>query len=404
MGAAVGQSPRAHAFLRSGNIDDAVVAPLHMFERLRGFFADEPDQALVRARASSERLVATVRLAIISLIVTYSLLTAIGDRHLFLLALPPGLIALGYGYVLLWMAKRVSAPWFPWAVSSIDITVSSFGMAVFLFVGQPLAVVNNHVLFETYFVAIAISALRYDWRLCAFTTALAMAQFGGLVGYVATHWDLHSLRSEALGAYVPEQLVTRMLVLAGHGGATVAVAQWARHLRLMIGTDHLTGLLQRRPFLERINEELSRADRTRTVLSVAILDVDEFKKFNDEHGHLEGDRALQALAEQLRRSVRTTDLVARYGGEEFVIAFPRLDVQLATRRVELVRAEVDLAGPVTCVGHLTVSAGVASWPADGDDFDAVLRAADQRLYQAKRSGRNLVVGPVPVPLRQVDSA
>jgi diguanylate cyclase (GGDEF)-like protein len=371
---------------------------------LKAFFADEPDQALVRARASSERLVATVRLAIIALIVTFSIVSSLGKPRLLMLALPPGLVALAYGYLLLWMAKRVSAPWFPWFVSSIDVTVSSVGMAAFLFVNQPLAIVNNHVLFETYFVAIAISALRYDWRLCAFTTVVAMLEFGGLVAYVALHWDLRSLRSEALGAFLPAQLITRMLVLAGHGGATVAVAQWARHLRLMIGTDHLTGLLQRRPFLERIGEELSRADRMRTVLSVAILDVDEFKRFNDEHGHLEGDRALQALADQLRRSVRTTDLVARYGGEEFVIAFPRLDVQLATRRVELVRAEVELAGPTTSVGALTVSAGVASWPADGEDFEAVLRAADQRLYQAKRSGRNIVVGPVPTPIRNVDTA
>lgn len=382
----------------------ALGAPLQIAARLRAFFADEPDQALVRARASSERLVATVRLSIIALIVVFSLVRSLGQRHLLMLALPPGVIALGYGYLLLWMAKRISAPWFPWVVSSVDVTVSSVGIAAFLLVDQPLAVVNNHVLFETYFVAVAISALRYDWRLCAFTTALAMLEFGGLVGYVALHWDLHTLRSEALGAFLPAQLATRMLVLAGHGGATVAVAQWARHLRLMIGTDHLTGLLQRRPFLERIGEELSRADRARTVLSVAILDVDEFKRFNDEHGHLEGDRALQALADQLRRSVRTTDLVARYGGEEFVIAFPRLDVQLATRRVELVRAEVELAGPATSAWGLTVSAGVASWPADGEDFDAVLRAADRRLYQAKRSGRNIVVGPLPVPVRNVDSA
>jgi diguanylate cyclase (GGDEF)-like protein len=87
-----------------------------------------------------------------------------------------------------------------------------------------------------------------------------------------------------------------------------------------------------------------------------------------------------------------------------VIAFPRLDVQLATRRVELVRAEVELAGLTTSAGDLTVSAGVASWPADGEDFESVLRAADQRLYQAKRSGRNIVVGPVPTPVRNVDTA
>src|SRR5215468_3446715 len=108
----------------------------------------------------------------------------------------------------------------------------------------------------------------------------------------------------------------------------------------MVGTDHLTGLCQRRPFLERIEEELQRSVGGRASLSVALLDVDEFKKFNDTHGHLAGDRALQLLAGRLRKSVRSSDLVARFGGEEFVIAFPRLDVDRALRRVNELRAEL----------------------------------------------------------------
>jgi diguanylate cyclase (GGDEF)-like protein len=213
------------------------------------------------------------------------------------------------------------------------------------------------------------------------------------------HWDLRGLSHPAHGAFVPVQFAGRLIMLGGHGAGTVAVALWARHLRLMIGTDQLTGLLQRRPFYERIEEELERADVSRTQLSVAIFDVDQFKQYNDRLGHLEGDRALQKIGEQLRKAVRTTDLVARYGGEEFVIAFPRMDVGLATRRAEALRAEIAALGLEANGALLTISGGVASWPADGQSFDEVLRRADERLYGAKAAGRNLVIGPRPVSLR-----
>ena len=104
----------------------------------------------------------------------------------------------------------------------------------------------------------------------------------------------------------------------------------------------------------------------------------------------------QRIAEQLRASVRTTDLVARYGGEEFVIAFPRMDVQLAMRRAEALRAEVDALKLGGTDAPLTISAGVASWPEDGQSFEEVLRRADDRLFSAKAAGRNIVIGPRPV--------
>lgn len=366
--------------------------------KVGAWFATEPDHALVRARAASERLVAMVRLAIIIALVASSISFAIRSGALLLYSLVTGTVAIGYGLLLLRIATRVTATWVPWVTSALDVTFASLSIGSFVLLDAPLLVINNRVSFEAYFVAITISALRYDWRLSAFTTLLALAEYGGLAGYVALHWDLSSLVVEGQGKFSPAPFVNRLLILLGHGAGVVAVAQWARHLRLMIGTDHLTGLLQRRPFLERVDEELGRADPARSVLSVAIFDVDEFKRFNDSFGHLAGDHALEGIAAQLRLAVRTTDLVARYGGEEFVIAFPRMDVQLALERV------TDLCKRVADVGlgpggeRMTLSAGVASWPADGASFEAVLNAADQRLYTAKRSGRNLVIGPLPVPL------
>jgi len=142
----------------------------------------------------------------------------------------------------------------------------------------------------------------------------------------------------------------------------------------------------------------------RGVMSIAVLDVDEFKKFNDAYGHLAGDRALQMLAERLRSAVRTTDLVARFGGEEFVIAFPGMDVAQAVGRVEDLRIKLGQVGvPVDgSMRWLTMSAGVGSWPADGGSFIEVLAQADARLYEAKRRGRNCVVGPAPGGLEIIE--
>jgi len=367
--------------------------------RVRNALFASPDQALVRARSSSERLVASVRLAVVGFLVISNLmfLAAGGGDTQFVLLMSG--IGIGYASALLALTRHTMADWVPWVASTLDVSLASFVIASFGWNGFPLAAVNNRVMFDWYFVAVTLAALRFDWRLCAFTTLLALVEFLGIYGFVAAHWNLRALTTSAHGSFIPVVFVGRLIMLTGHGAGTIALALWARHLRLMIGTDQLTGLLQRRPFYERIEEELERADVGRTQLSVAIFDVDQFKRYNDRLGHLEGDRALQKIGEQLRKAVRTTDLVARYGGEEFVIAFPRMDVQLAMRRAEALRAEIAALDLDVDGVPLTISGGVASWPTDGHTFDEVLRRADERLYGAKSSGRNLVIGPRPVPLR-----
>jgi len=370
-----------------------VIGLTDMLSRVRSALFADPDQALVRARAASERLVASVRLGIIVFFVAVSSLVSKSFDP------PLALTALAYGILLFILPRRSSAPWLPWLVSTTDVTLASLWIAGYAIAGFPLASVNNRVMFDWYFVAVTLAALRFDWRLCALTTTLALGQFLGIFVWVASQVDLSTLSSLHHGTFVPVSFAGRLVMLTGHGVGTIAVALWARHLRLMVGTDQLTGLLQRRPFYERIEEELLRADVARTNLSIAIFDVDEFKRYNDQYGHLEGDRALQRIAEQLRKAVRTTDLVSRYGGEEFVIAFPRMDVQLAIRRAEALRAEVAALGLGTNDVPLTISGGVASWPTDGKSFEEVLRRADERLYGAKAAGRNLVIGPRPVPLR-----
>jgi diguanylate cyclase (GGDEF)-like protein len=363
--------------------------------RLHALLSANTDQALVRARSDGEKLIAYLRLGFIIAFVTIRLTSGLGQVS-WKLQVATFVVAVAYGLGMLLLAVRVTRPWVPWASTAIDITLISVALCLYLVDDAPLSALNNRIYFETYFFVIVTGTLRYDWRLSAFATLLAVSQFLGITGYVATHWELESLQSDVVGRFNHQAHALRIMLLCGVGVSSIAVAHWARHLRLMVGTDHLTGLSQRRPFLERVHEELERSVSSRATMSLALLDVDEFKRFNDSFGHLAGDRALQLLAERLRKSVRTSDLVARFGGEEFVVAFPRMDIERAVKRVNELRADLgNVSIPVPGQGnkHLTLSAGVGSWPADGETFEDVLARIDERLYEAKTQGRNRVIGP-----------
>ncbi len=157
-------------------------------------------------------------------------------------------------------------------------------------------------------------------------------------------------------------------------------------LRAQARTDSLTGMLNRRAFYERMAEELARGERTDSKVSVVLLDIDHFKAINDEHGHAEGDRALQEIAARLQATIRTDETAARYGGEEFALIAAGADSKAAVELAERARAaiaEIEFHGRM-----LSASAGVATWPTDGDNPDRLLEASDRAMYTAKRGGRN----------------
>ncbi len=168
--------------------------------------------------------------------------------------------------------------------------------------------------------------------------------------------------------------------------------------------DPLTGLYNRRFLTETLERELARARRTRLQLAVVLLDVDHFKQVNDTSGHRAGDQLLRALAGLLLEQTRREDLVCRYGGEEFVVLMPGAAPESALARAEGWRAAVE-ALRLSYEGRavrVTISAGVASCPQDGEDEDALLRAADEALYRAKAGGRNRVVASAAPASSQLD--
>ena len=169
-------------------------------------------------------------------------------------------------------------------------------------------------------------------------------------------------------------------------------------LRKWVYVDGLTGVHNRRYFDERLDTEWSRANRLDTPLSVVLMDVDFFKRFNDRYGHQAGDQCLRRVAAAMKASLkRPSDLVARYGGEEFVCLLPDTPLAGALKVAEEARAHVHALqiehADSTVVPVITVSLGVCSKPAGPvASAAALLRQADIQLYQAKTQGRHRVCG------------
>ena len=175
------------------------------------------------------------------------------------------------------------------------------------------------------------------------------------------------------------------------------------HVERISIRDELTGLYNRRFFVSRIEEEISRCKRYDRTMTVVMLDIDYFKRFNDDFGHQVGDEALRVTARTFMEQVRDLCVVARYGGDEFVILEPEATKQEAQKAVERLCVEVAkqqvLDENDQPTRSLTVSAGIAEFPADGKTSKELIWQADMALLYSKQTGRNRVtVAPAPEKL------
>lgn len=192
--------------------------------------------------------------------------------------------------------------------------------------------------------------------------------------------------------FLPDEI--EILVIFAHlaAGAIENARLQEKTLNLAV-TDKLTGLRNRRYFDQRLAEEIHHAERLGTPLSLLMLDIDDFKLVNDTHGHVTGDRVLEALGSILAGQLWQVDIAARYGGEEFTIILPQTDVAAAEKVAERIRVKVtELQVPLPEHGRLgvTVSIGVASFPQCGNTAEGLVEYADQSLYEAKHAGKNCV--------------
>jgi two-component system, cell cycle response regulator len=318
-------------------------------------FWQRPDPALAAAGVEGEWLVARVRLFAVTLLLitpTYKLIQYPQIPVFvwgFWVTFCAALAALG-----IWLAlrRRFWRPWLGFASSTLDVSLVTFALVTFVFVGSPLVALNSKVTFEIYFLAIIATSLRYDERICVGVGLLAVAQYAALWVFAALRYDLNDpVYAQGLGEYSVVDQTTRLILLTAAVMLSYAIVRRAQRLLHLAARDRLTGVYNRGQF----------------------------------------DLVLVEVAARLARGMRATDMIARYGGEEFAILFPETGRAAAAVRVETLRAHIAAFPMLTPEGEelrITCSAGIAELPLDGLDAGTLLARADRRLLAAKRAGRD----------------
>jgi diguanylate cyclase (GGDEF)-like protein len=184
------------------------------------------------------------------------------------------------------------------------------------------------------------------------------------------------------------------LILAHQFALALRRIDLCREQEALASTDGLTGLYTRRYLLERLDEQLGQAKSRGTGFAVLMIDVDHFKKVNDEYGHWAGDQVLREISRRINLNIRAIDSAGRFGGEEFCVVLPESDKAGAMAAAERIRAAVNAENVCTRDADLrmSVSVGAAAFPQDARQKDELLDKADWALYRAKKQGRNCVAG------------
>jgi two-component system, cell cycle response regulator len=371
------------------------------FRNYLGSLWSRPDPVLAGAGVAGEFLVAKIRLFLATVLLLIPLINTLffpyePKEAIVGLSLSGGTFTLSI-IVYLMLAREYNPSWLSFASSSLDVTLVSSALALFLLLGQPHTAVNSKVVFEGYFLAIGSTSLRYDKRVCITAGLLAFAQYFSIVYFAATHWDLNSpiYAPYPYGLFGWSAQISRLIMMLTASALSLALVSRSQKLLQMATSDPLTGLFNRGYVDDRFAIELSRARRYGKQLTIAVIDADRFKSLNDTYGHAAGDLVLRKLGALLRESFRQSDTAGRYGGEEFVVILPELDIEAAHSKLEALRERV-ASTPMELPSNgekvqVTISAGLASYPDDGEDAAELFAWADERMFQAKSEGRNRVV-------------
>lgn len=272
------------------------------------------------------------------------------------------------------------------------LTLAALGIAFMLARRQPSPLMLLCALALAYFAQSSLAFVLatpwdHQWWLAHAISA------GGflLLSYGVLH-AYHTTRSFSL-VFGHDQLIDALR--AAKANADDA----ARQLRLansdlarLAATDPLTGVANRRHFIERTEAELARSGRSSTPLSLLALDLDHFKRVNDSFGHETGDRVLQHFCRTVADTLRPSDLLGRLGGEEFMVLLPGAEREEGLRIAERIRSAVAARSADNGLPAITTSIGLATYDSDDGTQDGLFRIADDRLYRAKHLGRDRVVG------------
>lgn len=364
-------------------------------------FWSRPDPILAEAGVAGELLVAKVRIGLACLL----LLIPVIDTIFFRFDKKESFVGLSLTFgtfflsllVFLLISREYNPSWMSFVTSAFDVSLVSGALALFLLLNRPHTAVNSKVVFEGYFLAIGATSLRYDKRVCITAGFLAFAEYLAIVYIAATHWDLNSpvYAPFPYGQFDWSNEISRLVIMLTASALSLALVARSQKLLQLATTDPLTRLYNRGYVDDRFAIELSRARRYRQPLTIAVIDADRFKLLNDTHGHASGDLVLQTIGETLRASFRQSDTAGRYGGEEFVVILPETDIETAQHKLESFRESI-AASPIALAARgekvqVTISAGLSNFPQDAEDASELFALADERMFQAKREGRNRVV-------------
>jgi diguanylate cyclase (GGDEF)-like protein len=363
---------------------------------------DRPDEIVLDIGAGGELLVARIRLVATMLLMLMPLINLLTGGGVF--ESLAGFAGTGIGLLmaLLWLMlakQRRRFSWLPFVTSASDVSMETL-VLVLLATQSPAASLNTLIVWSCYPLSIFATALRNDGRVTLFAGMLAIVQYSALVLWVFAHADPHAVLATAgYGVVSVSNQVQRLVLLLVATLLTAVVVYRIQRLVLLSGTDTLTGLPNRTFLVHRVPQIVEQARKQDTSITLAIIDLDHFKRINDDYGHPVGDRALRHVVQLLRNELGRDEPLMRVGGEEFVLllerpmgsAWERMDA--LRRRVASVPFMPDEDGPDVASNSctLTFSAGLASCPQDAVDVSGLMRRADQRLRKAKQTGRNRVV-------------
>jgi diguanylate cyclase (GGDEF)-like protein len=355
---------------------------------------EAPDPTLIEFASGGARRLALVRVGIFVFLFATSVASLVSTDDPLVPYTTP---AVGIGLLIaIGAAWRVHAkdasPGLAFVMVTLDVSLISAILVGFAISGNPYVAAHSMVVWELYLFAIVAACLHFDLRVVLFAGVMAAAQWAGVLSWVSAHWPLPAQVAVDPRHVALVQTLRFGLIGTFTLGAGLLVLRSAHMLRLS-GMDALTGLANRALLDQRLVEEVAAARRWGRPLSVAFLDIDRFKVFNDRWGHRAGDEALRATARALIAESRESDVIARWGGEEFVLVLPDSLGKDAAMAIERIRGRLGVT-PIPGVSpeaRVTLSAGIAEFPADGDEAGLLERVADRRLMVAKRRGRDCVV-------------
>ena len=353
-----------------------------------------PDEVMLELGAGGELLVAKLRAMLSASILALPLIAGLGGASTNETLIGVGAAVFVNIVAQVWLAlarDHRRHRWLPYATGTWDVAATS-GVLVLLAMDDPVAGLNSVVVWCFYALSIFITALRNDGRLVLYVGGLAIVQYA-LLSFAVMAFAPQPLLSIEYGHASAAAQIERMIMLAMTTLLTCAVVYRMQRLVELSGRDGLTGLPNRAWLLQRLPRMFGAAREEGHTLTLALLDLDRFKRLNDDFGHRAGDRAVRHIAALLSEMLDDNEHLARIGGQEFVLilrcpigsAWERLD---RARRLLVENPFHPERGTETVA--ITFSAGLAAFPQDGGDASALLGAADRRLQQAKREGRNRV--------------